>query len=124
MKNNKSSLVVGASTNPARYSNQAMHLLKEKNFPVYAYALRENQMDEIKIENDWSKFKDKNIHTVTLYVGPQNQNDLIDPILALKPQRIIFNPGAENPEFEKKALDANIEILRACTLVMLRTGQY
>lgn len=124
MENNKNTLVVGASTNPARYSNQALHILKEKNIPVYAFALRENQVDDIKIENDWSQFKDKTIHTVTLYVGPQNQEDLIEPIISLKPQRIIFNPGAENPVFEKKALEANIEILRACTLVMLRTGQF
>ena len=45
-------------------------------------------------------------------------------ILKQKPKRIIFNPGTENPELEKLAKDNQIEVLEACTLVLLSTGQY
>jgi uncharacterized protein len=37
---------------------------------------------------------------------------------------VVFNPGTENPDFEQKLEEAGIEALEACTLVMLRTGQY
>ena len=64
------------------------------------------------------------IHTITLYIGPANQSEWIDYLIGLKPKRIIFNPGTENPDFFKKAKEANIEVLPACNLVMLSTGQF
>lgn len=64
------------------------------------------------------------IHTVTLYIGPQNQPNWIDYLLSLKPKRIIFNPGTENPEFIKKASEEGIEVVQACTLVMIASNQY
>ncbi|HQX97859.1 MAG TPA: CoA-binding protein [Chitinophagaceae bacterium] len=45
-------------------------------------------------------------------------------MLSLKPNRIIFNPGAENTELVRLAQKNNIHTLEACTLVMLSTNQY
>jgi hypothetical protein len=42
----------------------------------------------------------------------------------LKPARVIFNPGTENQEFAQQLEAQGIETIEACTLVMLRTGQY
>ncbi|MCB0835104.1 MAG: CoA-binding protein, partial [Bacteroidetes bacterium] len=36
----------------------------------------------------------------------------------------IFNPGSENKELADILRDHNIEVVEACTLVMLSTGQY
>jgi hypothetical protein len=61
---------------------------------------------------------------VSLYVGQKNQNEWMDYIINLKPKRIIFNPGTENPEFYKLANENKIEYIEACTLVMLNIGNY
>ena len=60
----------------------------------------------------------------TPYIGPQHQEEWYDYLIGLKPKRIIFNPGTENPAFEKKANEAGIETEEACTLVLLRTHQF
>jgi hypothetical protein len=62
--------------------------------------------------------------TITMYVNPSLQQAYYAQILALKPNRVIFNPGTENSEFEKLLKDNNIEPIEACTLVMLRTNQF
>jgi predicted CoA-binding protein len=64
------------------------------------------------------------VDTITLYIGPQHQPAHYDYLLSLKPSRVIFNPGTENPEFEKRVEESGAEAVEACTLVMLRTGQY
>jgi predicted CoA-binding protein len=64
------------------------------------------------------------VDTITLYIGPAHQPQYYDYVLNLKPQRVIFNPGTENPEFEKKVRDAGIEVLEACTITMLSIGNY
>ncbi|NLI29998.1 MAG: CoA-binding protein, partial [Nitrospiraceae bacterium] len=45
-------------------------------------------------------------------------------ILRIKPFRVIFNPGTENPAAYGPLRSAGIEPLEACTLVMLSTGQF
>jgi uncharacterized protein len=64
------------------------------------------------------------VDTVTLYMNADNQRSWLDRILALRPARIIFNPGAENPELVRRAQAQGASTLEACTLVMLSTGQY
>ena len=50
---------------------------------------------------DTEKKDYKNIDTVTMYVGPQRQEEYYDYILSLHPKRVIFNPGTENIAFEQ-----------------------
>lgn len=64
------------------------------------------------------------IDTITLYIGPAHQPEWYDAILASGARRIIFNPGTENEALQDMAEAAGIEAVEACTLVMLRTGQY
>lgn len=115
-------LVIGASTNPERYSFKAITSLRQHNYPVVAHGLKSGEVADIKIQTEWPS--NETIDTVTLYVGPQNQSEYIDRILALNPRRIIFNPGTENPAFEQQASEAGILCEEACTLVLLATSQY
>jgi hypothetical protein len=64
------------------------------------------------------------IDTVTMYLGKQRSDALIDEIVAAKPRRIIMNPGAENDDLAAQAEAAGIEVDYACTLVLLQTGQF
>jgi predicted CoA-binding protein len=118
----KVTLVVGASENPSRYSNIAIKRLLEHQLPVLAMGSKKGVVENVEIETEFSSFK--NIDTVTLYVGPQNQEALIPQIINLKPRRIIFNPGTENPDFIAKATEKGIETEIACTLVLLSLNSY
>ena len=115
-------LVVGASKNPERYSYKAIRSLISNGYPVLAFGLRNEIVDGIEIQTDLD-FREP-IHTITMYVGPDRQTEIIPKLLALKPQRIIFNPETENPIFIEKANQQGIKTELACTLVLLSTGQY
>lgn len=115
-------LVLGATDNPSRYAYRAVHSLKSYGHEVVPVGIRKGQVAGLDIRLD--RPQEADIDTVTLYVGPQNQPGWYDYILGLKPRRIIFNPGTENPELEQKAQAAGIQTEEACTLVMLSVGQY
>ncbi|MCF6307215.1 MAG: CoA-binding protein [Flavobacteriaceae bacterium] len=118
----KKSLVIGASLNPSRYSFMAINRLVDKGHPVVAVGLREGTVAGVTIKKEKELFQ--KIDTVTLYLNAKRQVDYYQYILSLKPKRVIFNPGTENPEFYK-ILDKNkISYEAACTLVLLSTGQY
>jgi uncharacterized protein len=119
---NKQTLVIGASENEERYSNMAMKLLTKYGHHVVAIGNRKGKVDDISIETEKSHFED--IDTVTLYLNPKLQEQYYDYILNLKPNRIIFNPGTENVELKELAEAQGINTEDACTLVLLRLGQY
>ena len=115
-------LVIGASENPERYAYKAVKMLQEHGFKLIALGLKPGIIGNIPIQTTFPK--ENEIDTVTMYVGPKRQATLIPEIIALKPRRIIFNPGTENPDFIKLAQDADIETVIACTLVLLATESY
>ena len=115
-------LIIGASTNPERYAFRAANNLLKKGHEIEMIGLREGEIGGHKIQKGQPDFK--NIDTVTLYVGENHQPEFYDYVLNLKPRRVIFNPGAENPEFEAILEKNNIEAIEACTLVMLSIGNY
>jgi predicted CoA-binding protein len=118
----KKTLVIGASENPARYSNLAVKKLTSYGHPVVALGRRTGSISDTIIETEKKSFTD--IDTVTLYLNPQNQKEYYDYIISLKPKRIIFNPGTENDELATLASKNGIATKEACTLVMLSTAQY
>lgn len=122
MNNDYKTLVFGASLKEERYSNIAINRLRSYDYPVVAIGGREGEVLDVKILKGHPDLKD--IHTITMYMGAERQSEHYDYLLSLNPSRIIFNPGAENQELSDLASDKGIEVVDACTLVMLSTGQY
>lgn len=118
----KTTLVLGASLNPERYSNRAIKRLRQYGHTVFAIGLKDGRVGDVEIQTGLPALT--NVNTVTLYLSPQNQVQYYDFIISLKPERIIFNPGAENDELARLADNNKIENLEACTLVMLSTNQF
>ncbi len=115
-------LVFGTSLNPNRYSNLVVRKLLEKNIPTVAFGKITGVIMNTQIKDNLIDFQ--NIHTVTLYLNPTKQIGYYKEIIDLKPKRVIFNPGTENSDFYKLLKENNIEVLEACTLVLLATNQF
>lgn len=115
-------VVIGASEKPERYSNMAVRLLKKYGHEVVAIGMKKGNIDEVEIITGLPELTD--IHTVTMYVGPNNQHGFFNYILGLKPKRVIFNPGTENLELYELLDSSGIEVVEACTLVMLNTRMF
>jgi len=115
-------LVIGASLKPYRYSNMAINKLVAAQEEVVAIGLRKGEVAGVTIDTE--KIAYQNIETVTLYLNPQRQVSYYDYIISLKPKRVIFNPGTENPTFYKLLIEHGIISEVACTLVLLSTNQY
>jgi len=117
----KKTLVVGASPKPNRYSYEAVVRLKNHGHPVYAFGLREADIMCTPIQTEWPT---EHFDTVTLYLNPNRQQEYYQRIIDLKPKRVIFNPGTQNPHFMEQLEKNGIEVEVACTLVMLSIGNY
>ena len=122
MSDQKKTLVLGASENPSRYANIAIRRLQDHNHPIIAIGYKEGSVNGTKIQRTFPT--DDDVDTVTLYLSKKNQVQYYDDIVALAPRRVIFNPGTHNPELIELLNKAKIEVVPACTLVMLSTNEY
>ena len=117
-------VVVGATPNPSRYAYLAAGMLKEYGYEFVPIGIKSGVIHGEAIIDLRKRPWIDNVDTITLYIGARHQPEWYDYLISLKPRRIIFNPGTENPEFESLLKQRGIEPEEACTLVLLRTGQY
>ncbi|WP_445385480.1 CoA-binding protein [Robiginitalea sp. IMCC44478] len=115
-------LVFGASLNPGRYSNIAIKRLVQHGYEVVAFGLRSGTAHGIPVRTSLENIGD--IDTITLYMNPRRQEAFYQKILEIRPRRVIFNPGTENPELYALLKREGISLEIGCTLVMLSMGQY
>ncbi|MEQ8470785.1 MAG: CoA-binding protein [Marinoscillum sp.] len=122
--NTKKTVIIGATTNPARYAYLAAERLTRHNHEIVPVGIKSGEVFGQPIKDLREKPSINNVDTVTLYLNPTNQEQWLDYIIGLKPKRIIFNPGTENPVLAEKANDKGIETIDGCTLVMLSANTY
>lgn len=121
--NSKTVAILGASEKQDRYANKAQQRLMEHGYPVIPVSAAGKNVlgvTGVKSLRDISEPVD----TVTLYVGPKSLQPQLTDLLALKPRRVIFNPGTEDPAIQQALADAGIHVVEACTLVLLSIGQF
>ncbi|MBB3700512.1 CoA-binding protein [Flammeovirga yaeyamensis] len=119
----KKTVIIGATPNQSRYAYFASQRLTDNGHEIVPLGIKKGKVaNGQEIINDQPFIDD--VDTVTMYVGPQNQDNWMDYIISLKPKRVIFNPGTENPIFYQKLSEANIYFEEACTLVMLSAQTY
>lgn len=116
-------VVLGASHKPERYANQAIRLLLEHGHAVVPVHPRLDMAEGLPVVHALGEISG-GVDTLTLYVGPERSAPLADAIVKLRPGRVIFNPGTESAELEARLDAAGIPHEQACTLVLLRTGQF
>lgn len=119
----KKTLVLGASSNPERFSYEAIRSLQRHKIPVIALGKREADLCDIRIRKGIPS-DISGVHTITLYLSARNQVEYYSFILSLKPKRIIFNPGTVNPELARLAIQNDIKVVNDCILVMLNNGSF
>ena len=120
----KKTVIIGATPNPSRYAYLAAEMLQEYSQEFVPVGIKRGSVFGKEILDLRTYPEIENVDTITLYINRSHQKEWYDYFFKLKPKRVIFNPGTENPELEKLLEEKNIQALEACTLVLLRSGQF
>lgn len=116
-------VVLGASTNPDRYSNKCVKMLLEFGHEVVPVHPVAPEIEGLKVVPKLNQVTGK-VDTLTLYLSPDTLTPMQADIINLNPGRIIFNPGTENPPLMQELRQHGLKVVEACTLVLLRTSQF
>lgn len=123
MRSEEVVVVLGASDKPDRYSNRAVRLLKREGYRVIPVHPSLQTIEGLEVVHNLKDIRE-GAGTLTVYLSPARSESLAADILRLKPRRVIFNPGAESMRLEEELRKAGIEVLDACTLVMVNSGLF
>lgn len=121
--NKRTVVVLGASDSPERYSFKAMQRLLEKGFQAIPVNPKLRELQGVPAAARIADVQGP-VDTLTIYLSPQRSTPLADEIVALSPRRVLLNPGAENPDLERKLDEAGLPWMHACTLVLLSTDRF
>ena len=116
-------VVLGASPKATRYSNRAVRLLQQQGYRVTPIHPRCPEIEGLAVADRLERVE-RPVHTLTLYLSPARLSPMIESVLDLAPQRVIFNPGSELAELEGSLDQAGIPWIHACTLVLLSAGTF
>ena len=116
-------VVMGASPKPHRYSNRAIRMLRDYGHTVVPVHPRAEEIEGLPVVHGLPAIAGP-VDTLTLYVGPERIQPHIEEIVALRPGRVILNPGTEDQHLIARLREAGIPCIEGCTLVMLQTGTY
>lgn len=116
-------VVLGATVKQDRYANMAQRLLMEKGYSVTPVHPKLAVVEGVKVANQLADAAQP-VDTLTLYVGADRLAGMLDEIIALKPGRVLFNPGTESQALKDRLDEAGIPWTEGCTLVMLKTGTF
>lgn len=119
----KNTIILGASANPSRYAYLATERLLHHGHPLVLIGKREENVLGQIIRTEFPLVKNT-VDTISLYLNPSRQKEYEERIVQLAPKRVIFNPGTENAALQQKLQENGIEVVEACTLVLLATKQY
>lgn len=115
--------VLGASAKRERYSNQALRLLLAQGYRVIPVNPGQERIEGQPVVPTLGAIAEP-VDTVTVYLNPAHLENQVPALLALRPRRIILNPGAESEAASAALARAGILVEAACTLVLLRSGQF
>jgi uncharacterized protein len=118
----KLTVVIGASVNPWRFSHMCILKLRSHNIPVVAIGLKSGKIGDVQILTGYPDLK--KVHTVSLYIGAELQQNYYEYILKLQPKRIIFNPDTYNPDLEYLAINNDLHTVEACTMLLVDAGLF
>ncbi|MGX5201077.1 CoA-binding protein [Aliikangiella sp. IMCC44632] len=117
------SVVLGASSNSQRFSNQAIRLLLSQGHSVIPVSPKLQHTEGLQCVNSLTQI-DQNVDTITMYVNPEIFSGEIEKVINLAPNRVIFNPGTESIQAQQQLESAGIKVVNQCTLIMLNNNTY
>lgn len=115
--------VIGASSNPERYSYKALMRLREAGHNVFAVHPEQEDIEGLPVYHGLAGIPER-IDTVTVYLRAEKSEAISGELLRCGAKRVIFNPGAENLKLESALRGQGMLVLEACTLVLLSSGRF
>ena len=115
--------ILGASAKAHRYSHRAQLKLQQHGYDVIPVSRKAGDINGVPCLHSLAEINQP-VDTVTLYVNPSILAEHLQELIRLKPRRVIFNPGTESDDLANKLAENGIEVIEACTLVMLDNHQF
>ena len=116
-------VVLGASNNQEHHSNQAVRLLLAQGYQAIPVNFGGGELHGVAVAKALGEVSGP-VCTLVVYVNPIYSGIVRHDIIRLRPGRVIFNPGYENPDLEALCFQHGIKTSTACTIALLQAGLF
>jgi len=115
--------LLGASDKEDRFAYKAFKKLTAAGHQVFLIHPKLVSVEGVPVYKDLTMLPEKP-DAITLYISAAVSTPLAQVLIQSGAQRVIFNPGTENPPLEAELRTAGISVIHDCTLMMLDGGRF
>lgn len=116
-------VILGASGQPDRHAYEGFRSLREHGHEAIPVHPTLGEIEDVTVVAELASVRSP-VETATLYVRPEIAESVDDELIAIRPGRVLFNPGTKSPALQAKLDAAEIPWAEVCMLVPLDTGGY
>ncbi len=109
--------IVGASTDPGKYSNKAVRAYLQQGYEVYPINPKGGTLHGLKVYRSLRDVPRRPLDRVSVYVPPQITLQILDEVAEVGTRELWLNPGSESPEVLEKAKQLGLEPIVACSIL-------
>ena len=103
--------VVGLSPKPGRPSTEVALYLQQQGFEIVGIHPRATEIEGMPVFPDLPSIpEDVSVDIVDLFVAPARQGDIVEQASEVGAKVVWFQPGAENPQAEKRAAELGMKV--------------
>lgn len=113
--------VVGASEDPAKYAYLAVQRFATRGYTVWPVHPSGQSVAGHRCFTGLGQLPGKP-DVISMYVNPRIGSGLAEVIAAAKPRLVILNPGADGEPVASALRGRGLQVIEACTLVLLAQG--
>ncbi len=111
--------IVGASTDPTKYSNKAVLAYKQQGYEVYPVNPKGGTLHGLKVYRRLAEVPRRPLDRVSVYVPPEVTLQVLDEVAQVGTRQLWLNPGSESPQVLEKARSLGLEPVVACSILAL-----
>ena len=111
-------IVLGASAKPERYSNMAVARFQAAGWETIPVHPAGGTIYDLAVRTSLAECPAKPT-VISVYLGPKYLPAEIPAMVALEPEWVWLNPGADSPAMVQACEEPGLKIAQVCSLVML-----
>ena len=116
--------ILGASRDRRKFGNQSVRAHLEQGYGVFPVNPHADEVEGLTAYPDLASVPVKRLDRISVYLPPAIGITLLDEIKSLGAKEVWFNPGSDSDELLAKAERIGLEIIRACSIVDVRTSGF
>lgn len=115
--------MLGASADRAKYGNKSVRAHLAHGYEVFPVNPKGGKIEGLPVYRNLAEVPVEHLSRISVYVPPDVGIRLLEEIATKGCDELWLNPGSESPELIRRGAALGLNVVQACSIVALDSGE-